>query len=93
MPATINIGDVLDSKYRILRRLGGGGFGDVYLAEDALLGRHVAIKLLRDRDPARQKDLVSEMQALDKLHHPAVVTFYHYFANEELLFLGCEGTD
>src|ERR1035438_8431611 len=90
MPATINIGDVLDSKYRILRRLGGGGFGDVYLAEDELLGRQVAIKLLRDRDPARQEDLIHEMQSLVPLHHPAIVTSYHYFRNEGLLFLVME---
>ena len=44
------VGDLLDSKYRIVRWLGGGGWGDVYLAKDELLGSHVAIKLLHDRN-------------------------------------------
>jgi tetratricopeptide (TPR) repeat protein len=86
----IGIGDLLDSKYRVLRRLGWGGFGEVYLAKDELLGRQVAIKLLRDRDPERQVGLVDEMQSLDQLHHPAVVTFYHHFVDEQLLFLVME---
>jgi len=47
---TISVGDLLDSKYRIVRWLGGGGWGDVYLAKDELLGSHVAIKLLHDRN-------------------------------------------
>jgi hypothetical protein len=40
---TISIGDLLDPTYRIVRRLGGGAWGDVYLAKDELLGRHVAM--------------------------------------------------
>jgi serine/threonine protein kinase len=90
MPFVLSIGDLLDSKYRIQRRLGGGGFGEVYLAQDELLGRQVAIKLLRDQDPGRQADLVHEMRSLDQLHHPAVVTFFHHFIEESLLFLVME---
>jgi serine/threonine protein kinase len=90
MATALSIGDLLDSKYRIQQRLGGGGFGEVYLAEDELLGRQVAIKLLRDRDPRSRADLVHEMRSLDQLHHPAVVTFFHHFVDDQLLFLVME---
>jgi len=90
MRRTISVGDKVDSKYRIVRKLGRGGFGEVYLAEDELLGRQVAIKLLRDSDPGRQADLIHEMRSLDQLHHPSVVTFYHHFIHEEMLFLVME---
>jgi serine/threonine protein kinase len=93
MIGTITIGEKLDSKYRVLRLLGCGGFGEVYLAEDELMGRQVAIKLLRDRDPDRQADLVHEMRSLDQLHHPSVVTFFHHFIHQQLLFLVMEYCD
>jgi len=90
----INVGDQFAGTYRALRRLGEGGWGEVYLAEDELLGRQVAIKLLHDRDAEDQTDLVHEMMSLDQLHHPGVVTFYHHLAIELTLFLVmeyCEG--
>ncbi len=90
MLTNIRIGDILDSKYRIVRRLGWGAFGDVYLAEDDLVDRQVAIKVLRDQDPDRQVGLVDEMRSLDQLRHPAIVTFYQHFVNEQLLFLVME---
>lgn len=84
------IGEELDQKYRVVRRLGGGGFGDVYLANDELAGRQVAIKRLRNTDPERQDDLVHEMRSLDQLHHPNIVGFYHHFYDDSSLFLVME---
>jgi tRNA A-37 threonylcarbamoyl transferase component Bud32 len=84
------IGEELDQKYRVVRHLGGGGFGDVYLAEDELARRQVAIKRLKNTDPERQKDLVHEMRSLDQLHHPNIVGFYHHFYDGSSLFLVME---
>ena len=84
------IGEVLDEKYRVVGRLGGGGFGDVYLADDELARRKVAIKRLKNTDPARQADLVHEMRSLDQLHHPNIVGFHHHFSEGSSLFLVME---
>jgi serine/threonine protein kinase len=66
------------SKYRILRRLGVGGYGDVFLARDELASRHVAIKRLKNAESWQQADLVHEMGSLNQPHHPNVVGFFHH---------------
>jgi serine/threonine protein kinase len=85
----IEIGSEVDA-YQIVNWLGGGGFGDVWLADDELAKRRVAIKVLKDHDPASQENLVHEMQTLGQLGHPGVVSFYHYFRLDGLLFLVME---
>jgi formylglycine-generating enzyme required for sulfatase activity/serine/threonine protein kinase len=77
--------------YRILRRIGGGGMGDVYEAYEAALDRHVAIKVLPP-ELARHADFVNwfraEATAVAKLVHPNIVQIHsigeaaghHYFA-------------
>ena len=71
-PPTV-IGD-----YRLLRVLGRGGMGTVYLADDPLLARQVAVKVvdgLRDHPSARARFLV-EARAIGRLNHPNVVTVH-----------------
>ncbi len=65
-------------RFVILRRLGSGGMGDVFLAFDPELDRRVALKVVRsDRDtPTRQDALVHEAQAVARLAHPHVVTVF-----------------
>ncbi len=71
------IGETL-SHYRILERLGSGGMGDVYRAEDLLLGRVVALKTLRG-DAAGEdgtRRLLAEARAASALNHPNIATVY-----------------
>jgi DNA helicase-2/ATP-dependent DNA helicase PcrA len=62
-------------KYRILRWLGGGQFGDVYLAHDTILGMEFALKVSRMR-PSDVQMLKDEARLLASLSHPNIVRFY-----------------
>jgi serine/threonine protein kinase len=58
-------------RYHVIRRLGHGGMGDVYLAHDDTLERDIAIKLVRV-----EADLRDEAKALAALRHPSIVTIF-----------------
>src|SRR3954462_167974 len=67
------------SRYRILQKLGSGGMGEVYLAEDKRLGRKIALKLLSEeltqhRDRLNRFD--QEAYAASALNHPNILTIY-----------------
>jgi eukaryotic-like serine/threonine-protein kinase len=64
--------------YRILKTLGEGGMGAVYLAEREDLGNRVAIKILRDAwlSPARRKRFATEQRTLAQLNHPSIARLY-----------------
>lgn len=71
-PATID-------RYRVIRQLGRGGMGVVYLAEDPRLERHVALKLLPlhlHADPRAERLLLDEARAACALDHPHIATIY-----------------
>lgn len=79
--------------YRIVRRLGSGGMGEVYLAEDARLDRKVALKLLPPHfmvNPDRVRRFEREARAASALNHPNIITIYdigqanstHFIATE-----------
>lgn len=70
---------MLDGRYEIIRKLGGGGMASVYLARDTNLGRQVAIKILHDQF-ASEKELVArfklEAEAAGSFNHPGIVSVY-----------------
>src|SRR5881227_3542744 len=75
------------SHYRIVRKLGEGGMGVVYLAEDVLLGRRVAIKTLNSRrggeDQHFRQRFLREARAVSALSHPNIATIHDYGETKE----------
>ena len=81
------------SHYCILAKLGEGGMGTVYRAQDLTLGRETALKFLSPEmaaDPQARKRLLKEAQAASRLNHPSIATIYEVNEAEDLPFIAME---
>ena len=86
------IGKTLD-RYQILKEIGRGAMGQVYLARDTRLNRNVALKLLSPAvvaDPVRRRRFQRESMALAALNHPNIVTIHSVDEAEGQPFLVME---
>src|ERR671924_1012672 len=90
------IDTLFDRRYRIVRRLGSGGMATVYLAEDEVLGRRVAIKILSGRyanDGQFVERFRREAKSAAGLSHPNIVSIYDRGEAEGTYYIAMEHLD
>lgn len=96
-PQRLELGTTLNDRYQIIRRLGRGGMGEVYLAIDSRINRNVAIKLLHPDLVSNKESLrrfALEAQAVSALNHPHIMTIYDFqTADEGTVFIVAEYVD
>jgi serine/threonine protein kinase len=84
------------ARYRILSKLGAGGMGEVYRAQDTELGRPVALKFLSPEVATQQnrlKRFIQEAKAASALNHPNILTVYEIGREDDTTFIATEFVD
>ncbi len=81
------------SHYKVIEKIGQGGMGEVYRAEDTHLSREVAIKVLPEqftKDPQRLARFEREAKLLASLNHPNIAAIYGFEHSDDIHFLVLE---
>jgi serine/threonine protein kinase len=81
------------SHYKVTEKLGAGGMGDIYKAQDARLNRTVAIKVLTNAsagDSDRRRRFIQEAQAASGLNHPNIITIYDIVSEDDSEYMVME---
>ncbi|HEX5834001.1 MAG TPA: protein kinase, partial [Pyrinomonadaceae bacterium] len=88
--------DATIAHYRIISKIGAGGMGEVYRAQDTELGRPVALKFLPGDVAAHQsrlKRFVQEAKAASALNHPNILTVYEIGRTDDTTYIATEFVD
>ncbi|MDU0478079.1 Stk1 family PASTA domain-containing Ser/Thr kinase [Staphylococcus chromogenes] len=88
--STVQVGDILDNRYRIDTPIARGGMSTVYRCVDLRLGRQVAAKVMDDRylnDPVFRTRFEREARSMAQLNHPNLVNVYDFSSSAEHAFL------
>src|SRR5262245_56364640 len=81
------------AQYQFVEKLGAGGMGEIYKAQDTRLGRFVAIKVLpsaKSGDPERRKRFLLEAQTASGLNHPSIITIHDVISDGDTEFMVME---
>ncbi|HEY5445885.1 MAG TPA: serine/threonine-protein kinase, partial [Pyrinomonadaceae bacterium] len=85
--------DTTLAHYTIIRKIGAGGMGEVYLAQDKKLDRKVALKILPAEvasNQERMRRFVQEAKAASALNHPNIITIYEIDESDSRHFIATE---
>src|SRR5580704_6916036 len=81
------------AQYQLLERLGAGGMGEIYKAQDLKLNRFVAVKVLSNSsagDPERRRRFIQEAQAASALNHPNIITIHDIISEGDTEYMVME---
>jgi len=83
-------GDVFAGRYRMIARIGRGGMGDVWRADDLILEAPVALKLMHSASPSDRSRLLQEVRLARQITHPAVCRVFDVGETGETIFFSME---